>query len=235
MPHSVSHCSGYYSFIEDDPDFQRDVVAFLRNGHMTNSEQAGHELVELSTFSDAAQPGIKALKDRAKSWDRASQRADSTTSEEFRENMSTTTTSSTTTATTRLRGVPSRAIQVIKEESVQGSPIRISSESWSLHNEGEEDDDDEDDDDDDDDNESDTTTETDSQTAGSPNPRNYPPNSNKNRQDSPPYQAQGRYSPASSNKFQVHNWQLCLYVFGGQEASTPGMYRSPMTVWQLYV
>lgn len=227
MPHSVSHCSGYYSFIEDDPDFQRDVVAFLRNGHMGNSEQAGHELVELTTFSDAAQPGIKALKDRAKSWDRASQRA----TDEPRENGSMMA-AATGTATTRLRGVPSRAIQVIKEESVQGSPIRISSESWSLHNEGEEDDDE---DEDDDDNESDTTTETDSQTADSPNPRSYPSNSNKSRQHSPSYQAQGRYSPASSNKFQVHNWQLCLYVFGGQEASTPGMYRSPMTVWQLYV
>ncbi|XP_028968814.1 uncharacterized protein LOC100902573 [Galendromus occidentalis] len=216
MPHSVSHCSGYYSFIEDDPD----VVAFLRNGHMSRPEHGGeHELVELSTFSDAAapQPGIAVvLKERAT--------ASVRTAEPTQEN-------SSTIATTRLGGIPSRAIQVIKEESVQGSPIRISSESWSLHNEGEEDEDDDEDNERDD--KSDTTTETDSQTTPSPNSHSFP--SNSNRPHSPSYHGRGRYSPASSNKFQVHDWQLCLYVFGGQEASTPGMYRSPMTVWQLFV
>ncbi|XP_064455333.1 uncharacterized protein LOC135366533 isoform X2 [Ornithodoros turicata] len=154
LPHSVSHCSGYYSFAEDDPELQRDIVNFLSgNGPRSRpvSYAAGGAL-ELKTFySAAAQPGIQVMKERARSWDRVSQR---------------------TPAAARGVSHPRMAIQSIKEESCQGTPVRG---KW---------------------------------------PQTMSPN---------------------RAKIEQHHWQLCLYVFGGREQGAPGLYRQPMSIWQLYI
>lgn len=41
-------------------------------------------------------------------------------------------------------------------------------------------------------------------------------------------------SPARS-KPEQHEWQLCLYMFGGREQGAPGIYRQPISIWKLYV
>lgn len=41
-------------------------------------------------------------------------------------------------------------------------------------------------------------------------------------------------SPASS-RLEQHQWQLCLYMFGGREQGAPGIYRQPISIWKLYV
>lgn len=41
-------------------------------------------------------------------------------------------------------------------------------------------------------------------------------------------------SPAR-RKPEQHEWQLCLYMFGGREQGAPGVYRQPISVWKLYV
>lgn len=41
-------------------------------------------------------------------------------------------------------------------------------------------------------------------------------------------------SPANS-KLEQHQWQLCLYMFGGREQGAPGIYRQPISIWKLYV
>lgn len=153
LSHSVSHCSGYYSFAEDDPELQRDIVNFLTgNGPRSRpvSLNAGTTL-ELKTFSAAAQPGIQVVKERARSWDRVSQRG--------------------TPASAALRGTshPRTSIQVIKEESCHGTPVRVKTSS-----------------------------------------------------------------PCRARPEQ-HRWRLCFYVFGGREQGAPGMYRQPISIWQLYI
>lgn len=155
IPHSVSHCSGYYSFAEDDPELQKDIVNFLTgNGPRSRpvSYNAGGGALELKTFySAAAQPGIQVMKERARSWDRVSQR---------------------TPAVVRGVSQPRMAIQSIKEESCQGTPVR----------------------------------------------GKWPQTTSPNRA-----------------KIEQHHWQLCLYVFGGREQGAPGLYRQPMSIWQLYI
>ncbi|XP_015912257.1 uncharacterized protein [Parasteatoda tepidariorum] len=32
-----------------------------------------------------------------------------------------------------------------------------------------------------------------------------------------------------------HQWQLCLYMFGGREQTAPGVYRQPISIWKFYV
>ncbi|KAG8197421.1 hypothetical protein JTE90_014906 [Oedothorax gibbosus] len=32
-----------------------------------------------------------------------------------------------------------------------------------------------------------------------------------------------------------HDWQLCMYMFGGREQGAPGIYRQPISIWKLYV
>ncbi|CAL1276516.1 unnamed protein product [Larinioides sclopetarius] len=41
-------------------------------------------------------------------------------------------------------------------------------------------------------------------------------------------------SPART-KIEQHEWQLCLYMFGGREQGAPGIYRQPISIWKLYV
>ncbi|KAL3201541.1 hypothetical protein MRX96_012576 [Rhipicephalus microplus] len=110
LSHSASHCSGYYSFAEDDPELQRDIMHFL-TGHGPRSRpsslnSATAAAIELSTFSAAAQPGIQVVKERARSWDRVSQRTPTVCSQ---------------TAVVVSKRAP---IQAIKEESCQSTPVR---------------------------------------------------------------------------------------------------------------
>lgn len=272
MPHSVSHCSGYYSFVEDDPDFQRDIAVFLQPSGRTSppkntfaslllgndhpketpidNAKDGLELTTFSALSNAAAPAIAELKERAKSWDRASKRVllrGTGPNEGCGSAGAGSVGGGTLIRETRLRALPSRALAIhaIAEESVHGSPIRISSESWSLHNDDEEVEADSD--------ASDASTETGTSCSNSQQDQCAPQVHKKHqlqlqqhkhsRNSSTNQQAggdEGCYLPGPKRQLQhsrpdVHNWQLCLYVFGGQEASTPGMYRSPMTVWQLFV
>lgn len=164
LSHSVSHCSGYYSFAEDDPELQRDIVNFLTgNGPRTSrpvSLNAGRSsedsaVLEMNTFSVAAQPGIQVVKQRAKSWDRVSQRVPS---------------GSSTAVVLRGSGQPrTHLIQAIKEESCHGTPVRV------------------------------------------------------------------KLSSPSRTRPEQHRWRLCFYVFGGSEQGAPGMYRQPISIWQLYI
>ncbi|GFY48286.1 uncharacterized protein TNIN_332351 [Trichonephila inaurata madagascariensis] len=44
------------------------------------------------------------------------------------------------------------------------------------------------------------------------------------------------WSPSPSrSKPEQHDWQLCLYMFGGREQGAPGIYRQPISIWKLYV
>ncbi|KAH6939310.1 hypothetical protein HPB50_016936 [Hyalomma asiaticum] len=120
LSHSASHCSGYYSFAEDDPELQRDIMHFL-TGHGPRSRPsslnaATAAAIELSTFSAAAQPGIQVgftatsvVKERARSWDRVSQRTPTVCSQA---------------AVVVSKRAP---IQAIKEESCQSTPVRLRS------------------------------------------------------------------------------------------------------------
>ncbi|CAN7996208.1 unnamed protein product [Ixodes hexagonus] len=169
LSHSVSHCSGYYSFAEDDPELQRDIVNFLTgNGPRSSrpvSLNAGgggggrsstdSAVVEMNTFSVAAQPGIQVVKQRARSWDRVSQRVPS---------------GSSTAVVIRGSGQPrTHLIQAIKEESCHGTPVRV------------------------------------------------------------------KLSSPSRGRPEQHRWRLCFYVFGGSEQGAPGLYRQPISIWQLYI
>lgn len=169
LSHSVSHCSGYYSFAEDDPELQRDIVNFLTgNGPRTSSRpvslnagggcsSADSAVLEMNTFSVAAQPGIQVVKQRARSWDRVSQRVPSGSS-------------SATAVVLRGSGQPrTHLIQAIKEESCHGTPVRV------------------------------------------------------------------KLSSPSRGRPEQHRWRLCFYVFGGSEQGAPGMYRQPISIWQLYI
>lgn len=42
-------------------------------------------------------------------------------------------------------------------------------------------------------------------------------------------------SPAKPSKLEQHQWQLCMYMFGGREQGAPGIYRQPISIWKLYV
>ncbi|XP_077516037.1 uncharacterized protein LOC144126030 isoform X1 [Amblyomma americanum] len=119
LSHSTSHCSGYYSFAEEDPELQRDIMNFL-TGHgprsrPTSLNAATAAAIELSTFSAAAQPGIQVVKERARSWDRVSQRTATVCSQA---------------ATVAKRAPP---IQAIKEESCQSTPVRLRSAGRATH------------------------------------------------------------------------------------------------------
>lgn len=119
LSHSASHCSGYYSFAEDDPELQRDIMNFL-TGHGPRSRPsslnaATAAAIELSTFSAAAQPGIQVVKERARSWDRVSQRTPTVCSQA---------------AVVVSKRTP---IQAIKEESCQSTPVRLRSAGRAAH------------------------------------------------------------------------------------------------------
>ncbi|XP_065286779.1 uncharacterized protein [Dermacentor albipictus] len=119
LSHSASHCSGYYSFAEDDPELQRDIMNFL-TGHGPRSRpsslnSATAAAIELSTFSAAAQPGIQVVKERARSWDRVSQRTPTVCSQA---------------AVAVSKRTP---IQAIKEESCQSTPVRLRSAGRAGH------------------------------------------------------------------------------------------------------
>lgn len=161
LSHSASHCSGYYSFAEDDPELQRDIVHFL-TGHGPRSRPTSLNstaAIELSTFCAAAQPGIQVVKERARSWDRVSQRTATVCSQ------------AASVAPAAKRSPP---IQAIKEESCQSTPVRLRSA--------------------------------------------------------------GRTGPGSpGGRTELHQWRLCLYVFGGREQGAPGLYRQPISIWKLYV
>lgn len=42
-------------------------------------------------------------------------------------------------------------------------------------------------------------------------------------------------SPGGRTRPEHHDWQLCMYMFGGREQGAPGIYRQPISIWKLYV
>lgn len=59
-------------------------------------------------------------------------------------------------------------------------------------------------------------------------------NASKRKEQTEPSDYHWSRSPARS-KPEQHNWQLCLYMFGGREQGAPGIYRQPISIWKLYV